>query len=74
MYSDTYRILGEGQYISNNPRLGLNGHDMVIGTSGSQKTRSVLKPNILQCNESMIIADTKGHPSVSTPQIYIFHL
>lgn len=61
MYSDTYRILGEGQYISNNPRLGQNGHDMVIGTSGSQKTRSVLKPNILQCNESMIIADTKGN-------------
>lgn len=61
MYSDTYRILGAGQYISNNARLGLNGHDMVIGTSGSQKTRSVLKPNILQCNESMIIADTKGN-------------
>lgn len=56
------RILAKGCYISNNTRAtGLNNNDIIIGPSGSGKTRGYVKPNILQCNESMIIADTKGN-------------
>ncbi len=56
------RILAKGCCISNNTRAtGLNNNDIIIGPSGSGKTRGYVKPNILQCNESMIIADTKGN-------------
>lgn len=56
------RILAKGCYISNNTwATGLNNNDIIIGPSGSGKTRGYVKPNILQCNESMIIADTKGN-------------
>lgn len=57
----TYRILAEGKVISNDTRkTGLNNNDLIIGTSGAGKTRSYVKPNILQCNESIIVADTKN--------------
>lgn len=56
------RILAKGCYISNDTwATGLNNNDIIIGPSGSGKTRGYVKPNILQCNESMIIADTKGN-------------
>lgn len=56
------RILAKGCYVSNDTRTtGLNNNDIIIGPSGSGKTRGYVKPNILQCNESMIIADTKGN-------------
>lgn len=55
------RILADGHFINNNTRAtGLNNNDAVIGGSGSGKTRGYVKPNILQCSESMIITDTKG--------------
>lgn len=55
------RILGQDVRISNDTwKTGLNNNDLVIGPSGAGKTRSYVKPNILQCNGSMIIADTKG--------------
>lgn len=55
------RILAENCMMNNDTWVtGLNNNDIVIGPSGSGKTRSYVKPNILQCNESMIIADTKG--------------
>lgn len=58
----TKRILAKGCYISNDTwATGLNNNDIIIGPSGSGKTRGYVKPNILQCNESMIIADTKGN-------------
>lgn len=41
-------------------KTGLNNNDLIIGPSGAGKTRNYVKPNIMQCNESMIIADTKG--------------
>ncbi len=60
--ADTFRILAQGQLINNNTWItGLNNNDIIIGPSGSGKTRGYVKPNILQCNESMIIADTKGN-------------
>ena len=40
---------------------GLNNNDLIIGPSGAGKTRGYVKPNLLQCNESVIVADTKGN-------------
>ncbi len=60
-YHNTYRILGKDVYISNDTwKTGLNNNDLIIGSSGIGKTRRYVKPNIMQCNESMVIADTKG--------------
>lgn len=56
-----YRILAEQKLMSNDTwKTGLNNNDLIIGPSGSGKTRNYVKPNIMQCNESMIITDTKG--------------
>lgn len=58
---DTYRILAQGHMQNNNTWVtGINNNDLIIGPSGAGKTRNYVKPNIMQCNESMIIADTKG--------------
>jgi len=58
---DTQRVLAQGQYMSNNTwRTGLNNNDLIIGPSGAGKTRGYVKPNLLQCEESVIISDTKG--------------
>ena len=58
---DNQRILAQGQLISNSTRTtGINNNDLIIGPSGAGKTRGYVKPNIMQCNESMVIADTKG--------------
>lgn len=56
-----YRILAEGQTISNDTwATGLNNNDVIVGPSGSGKTRGYVKPNLLQLDGSLIIADTKG--------------
>lgn len=61
MKTKTYRILAKNQMMSNDTwTTGLNNNDLIIGPSGAGKTRNYVKPNIMQCNESMIIADTKG--------------
>lgn len=61
IYQDSFRILARGVTQSNNTRkTGINNNDLIIGPSGSGKTRSYVIPNILQADESMIIADTKG--------------
>ena len=58
---DNQRILARGELMSNSTRLtGINNNDLIIGPSGAGKTRGYVKPNIMQCNESMVIADTKG--------------
>lgn len=58
---ETYRILAKDAMMSNDTWVtGLNNNDLIVGPSGAGKTRGYVKPNILQCNESMIIADTKG--------------
>lgn len=57
----TCRILAEETMVSNDTwKTGLNNNDLIIGVSGAGKTRSYVKPNILQCNESMIVTDTKN--------------
>lgn len=58
---DTCRILAAGETASNNTwKTGLNNNDLVIGSTGAGKTRSYVKPNLLQGNESFIVTDTKG--------------
>jgi type IV secretion system protein VirD4 len=58
---DTFRILAKNVYRNNNTRVsGLNNNDLIIGPSGAGKTRNYVKPNIMQCNESFIVADTKN--------------
>lgn len=57
----SYRILAQDCCVDNNTwATGLNNNDLIIGPSGAGKTRGYVKPNILQCNESLIVADTKG--------------
>lgn len=57
----TYRVLAKDQLRNNDTwATGLSNNDIIIGPSGAGKTRGYVIPNILQCNESMIIADTKG--------------
>lgn len=59
--NDSKRILAQGELMSNSTRItGINNNDLVIGPSGAGKTRGYVMPNIMQCNESMVIADTKG--------------
>lgn len=55
-------ILGDGQYYDMDcRRTGLNNNILVVGTSGSGKTRSIVSPNILQAIGSYIIVDPKGN-------------
>lgn len=58
---NNYRILAQDHAISNDTwQTGLNNNDLIIGPSGAGKTRGYVIPNILQCNGSMVVADTKG--------------
>jgi len=62
MNKDTFRILAQGQMMNNNTCItGLNNNDLIIGPSGAGKTRGYVKPNLLQCNESFVVTDTKGN-------------
>ena len=59
---NTYRILAQNERMNNNTwETGINNNDLIIGPSGAGKTRGYVMPNILQCNESFIVADTKGN-------------
>lgn len=53
--------------LTQNVRIGLDGHKhrrnlnvLVCGGSGAGKTRFYCKPNVMQCNTSMVILDPKG--------------
>lgn len=60
----SYRILAENQKVNNDTWItGLNNNDVIIGPSGAGKTRGYVIPNILQAEESIIVADTKGNLS-----------
>lgn len=55
------RILAEGSTVSNDTRqTHMNNNDLIVGTTGSGKTRNYVKPNLLQMDESVIVTDTKG--------------
>jgi type IV secretion system protein VirD4 len=42
------------------PRMARNKNVLVIGGSGSGKTRFWLKPNLMQCHSSYVVTDPKG--------------
>jgi len=59
--------LGNNKILTQNVRIGLNGRKhrrnlnvMVVGGSGSGKTRFYAKPNIMQANTSFVVLDPKG--------------
>ena len=55
-------ILADGKYYDMDCyRTKLNNNVMVVGTSGSGKTRSIVSPNIMQATGSYIISDPKGN-------------
>lgn len=61
MKKEKYRILAAGETVdSDTRRTGLNNNDLVIGPSGAGKSRGYVLPNIMQCNESIIVSDSKN--------------
>lgn len=40
---------------------GVNNNVLVVGSSGSGKTRSIVEPNLLQANGSYVVSDPKGN-------------
>ena len=53
--------LGEGAvYSLDTHKTHLNNNVLVVGTSGSGKTRSIVSPNILEAEGSYVISDPKG--------------
>lgn len=58
---DENRILSEHVRITTDQRaLNKNLISLVIGGSGSRKTRGYVMPNLLQCNSSFVVPDPKG--------------
>jgi len=67
------RHIPENKLLTQNVRIGLDSHKhglnlnvMVVGGSGSGKTRYYAKPNVMQANTSMVILDPKGEISRDT--------
>ncbi len=54
-------ILGNRYYSMDSYKTQLNNNVLVVGASGSGKTRGIVIPNILQAVGSYIIADPKGN-------------
>ena len=50
-----------------NPAFARNKNVLVIGGSGSGKTRFFLKPNLMQLHSSYVVTDPKGQNLVSCP-------
>ena len=44
-----------------NPKYARNKNVLVIGGSGSGKTRFWLKPNLMQMHSSYVVTDPQGH-------------
>lgn len=64
-YADRNRA--QNLILTQNVSIGLDGHKhkrnlnvMVVGGSGSGKTRFYAKPNVMQCNTSFVVLDPKG--------------
>ena len=61
---DFSMILGQGVYFSRDDYLTqLNNNVCVVGTSGAGKTRSIVKPNLIQASGSYVVSDPKGNLS-----------
>ena len=56
------RLLARHVRVSNDTRkTGLNNNDMIVGPTGSGKTRGYVMPLLAESTESLIISDTKGN-------------
>ncbi len=44
-----------------NPKTARNKNVLIVGGSGSGKTRFWLKPNLMQCHSSYVVTDPKGY-------------
>lgn len=53
-------IFGQQTYLPIDFAHALNDNVLVIGSSGTGKTHSFVKPNILQMNMNFVVADAKG--------------
>ena len=61
--SEEIITLGKNNIYSANDQLGINNHLLVVGGSGTGKSYSIVRPNILNCaaaGTSMVISDPKG--------------
>ncbi len=61
------KAFAQNKLLTQNVRIGLDGKKhrrnlniMVVGGSGSGKTRFYAKPNVMQANTSMVVLDPKG--------------
>ena len=55
-------ILPDGKYYSlDDMKTRLNNNVLVVGTTGSAKTRTVITPNLLECVGSYVVTDPKGN-------------
>ena len=62
---DNNIILTQTEYIRLNgkpksPEYAVNKNVLIVGGSGSGKTRFFVKPNLLQCSSSVVVSDPKG--------------
>ena len=54
-------VLGANNYYSmDGKKTHINNNVLVVGRSGSGKTRYLVKPNLLQLNGSYVVSDPKG--------------
>ena len=59
---DDALIIAQDQYYSMDPfETKLNNNVLVVGASGSGKTRSIVTPNLLQASGSYIISKVRWH-------------
>lgn len=54
-------IIAKNLYYSLNDRNYLNNNTVIIGASGTGKTRNIVEPNIIQATGSYVISDPKGN-------------
>ena len=58
LLTDTERLTMNGR--PKNPKYARNKNILVVGGSGSGKTRFFLKPNLMQMHSSYVVTDPKG--------------
>ena len=68
-------ILSESEMLTmnsrpSNPKYARNKNVLVIGGSGSGKTRFFIKPNLLQMHSSYVVTDPKGRAARSVMKSY----
>lgn len=59
-YMPNSTILGKNTYLPIDFQHALNDNVIVMGSSGTGKTYSFVKPNLLQMNMNFVVADAKG--------------